>query len=192
MPFWPNINQNQLFTPSILLFTSFVVYFLTYQDYAQKSFEYSYLLGFTAVLISLKVYISTFGQLENYFKNHKPFLLGLDILLAGFQLSAAFLGVNHLSQDKYPLVTIQWFLLTAGLYLIQSFLGKIPYAVRNGLIMISFYSICFFLLRQKPFENNQEYHILMQRFIAYLAVGLEFWLMMASIRYFVNLKNKSH
>ncbi len=187
MPSWPRINENWLFTPSVLIFTTIAVYFLAFQDFAEKAYQYSYLLGVAGVIMSVKVFIVTFAHTEKWLKEKKAFLLVLDLILAGIQLVLIFLAVNHLSQDKYPKDTLQWFSVASIVFMVQIFLGTshnlIKYTITTGTI----YGLSFLVLRQRVFEGNTEMSIFTQQIIAYLVLALEALLLFIATRNFVNL-----
>jgi hypothetical protein len=179
------MSKNSFFAPSILIFLSSIIYLLLFQDFAEKSFYYSYFLGIAGVIFCLKVYFIAFFEIDDYIKNRRHLLILIQLILFTFNISSIFLGIQNLHRETYPQITIQWFEVATLGFLLQAFLAKIPKVIIFSIVTVITYLIMFFVLRQKLFENNSQQFLLMQQTIATFAIILEaYWLILIS-RYFI-------
>ena len=166
-------NKNKFFTPSVLLFLVVCIYFFTAQNFAERNYQYAYILAITGIFLAIKIFFLAFLQLEKYIVQKKWISLVVELILVGAGWSLIFSGVNHLSQDKFPDVTI-WFLFLANLsFLMQLFLARLlPY--KTTIFTILLYLFFLLMLNRKWFINGDQ--ILSQQFIAYSLLFLEVFL----------------
>jgi hypothetical protein len=181
----PKINSNQLFTPSILIFLLAICYQFSSLDLVEKTYLYSYILTASIIIMCLKIFIITFGNIENHLKTKKPYFVGTDLILSGCQLIMGFLAVEHLTIDKYPQTTFGWLVLSNIIFCLQIFLGRIPKIINFGLISVAIYITSFFALYFKLFEKSPENFLFMQQSVSYLAIILELIMFFVVTNFFV-------
>jgi hypothetical protein len=172
-------NKNNFFTPSVLVFLSLCIYFFSTQSFAESNYQYAYILGITGIVLAVKIFFLAFLKIEKYTKQQKWISLVIELSLAGLGWGLTFLGINHLSQDKFPEFTIFALFLANLTFLLQLFLGHILKA-KTATISILIYSIFIIILNRKWFINQDQ--ILTQQFIAYSLLILEFVLLMSVAR----------
>ena len=179
------INKNQLFTPSILIFLLVICYHFSSLDLVEKTYVYSYILTASVLILCLKVFIITFGNLENHLDNKKYYFVGTDLILAGLQLIMGFLAVGHLTIEKYPQTTFQWLVLSNLIFCVQVFLGRIPNVLRLTLIFSMIYIVCFLALYFKFLEQDTENFLFMQQTVSYIAITMELVMFFVITNFFV-------
>lgn len=190
MPFTlPRINKNQSFTPSILIFLLIICYHFSSLDLVEKNYWYSYILTVSVIILCLKVFVITFGNLENHLKTKKYYFVGTDLILASSQLIMGFLAVDHLTNEKYPQITFWWLILSNLVFCLQAFLAKVPNCTRLLLFSMITYILCFLALYFKFLENNTESFLFMQQSVSYISIALELTMFFVTTNFFVSSKN---
>jgi hypothetical protein len=184
VPFLLKINKNNLFTPTVLIFLSFILYTFTNQNLAERNYQYSYILVISGIFLLTKVFVISFAQIDKYFSQKKWILLSIDIVLTGIQFAFAFLAVQNLANDKFPDFTVQFFLISNIFFCIQLFLGKIQGLIKMLIAIFIIYIPSLLILNRKIFFDNNA--VLTQQTIAYLILILEVCLFLVITRYFVS------
>lgn len=163
-------NKNKLFTPSLLIFLTILIYFFSTQNFLEKNYQYAYILGITGVFLAVKIFFLAFLQVEKYTSQQKWISLVIDLILVGFGWGFCLAGVNHLSQNKFPDITLWFFFLANLSFLSQLFLARlIKPQISFWIILI--YTTFILILNRKWFINGDQ--ILTQQFIAYSVLILE-------------------
>ncbi|MEI6728281.1 MAG: hypothetical protein WCK98_01430 [bacterium] len=188
--FLPRIKGNNLFTPTILIFGLLSVFYVSSLDFAEKSYNYSFIFATSILLLLFKVLVTSFGNIETELKNKKWFLVGSNIILLLIQVFLAILAIQLLTENKYPQSTLLWILISNLGFFVQTFLGKLNTPLKLAIVSIVIYSISFVFLYFKLFENTPERFILLQQTISYISLIVEACLFFASIEYYVDLSRK--
>jgi hypothetical protein len=188
--FLPRIKGNNLFTPTILIFALLSVFYISTLDFAEKSYNYSFIFASSILLLLFKVLVTSFGNIETELKNKKWFLIASNIILLLIQLFLAIVAIQLLTENKYPQNTLLWILISNLVFFVQTFLGKLATPLKLTVVTIVIYAISFVLLYFKVFENTPERFILLQQTISYIALIVEACLFFASVEYYVDLSQK--
>jgi hypothetical protein len=186
----PKIKGNNLFTPTILIFALLSVFYISTLDFAEKSYNYSFIFASSILLLLFKVLVTSFGNIQAELQNKKWVLIGSNIILFLIQILLAILAIQLLTENKYPQATLQWILISNIAFFVQTFLGKLSTPLKLTVIAIIVYLISYIFLYFKVFENIPERFILLQQTISYIVLLAEAILFFASVEFYVDLSKK--
>jgi uncharacterized membrane protein YgdD (TMEM256/DUF423 family) len=186
------VQDNKLYTPSILLFATGICFFLSTLYYKDVFFQYSYIFGIANLILSLRVFTIGFDNLQENISSKR---VALTILNLGLSVSQIWLSVNSirsLTISSYP-QTLHYFLLLASIpFFVQLFISSgspklLKPAVFYSCLQASFY-LFFVLFGAYPsleIAIGNQYLILIQQFASYVVLSAEIWLLILVIRRFV-------
>lgn len=183
----PKINNNTLFTPTLILLGLFFAYLITEIELVERNYLYSSILSLVVLVAGIKIFVLTFGGVEYFLKQKKPALLILVTLLAIAQVIMLFTGINHLTTDVFPQITIQWYLAASILFFIQTFFTKALATMKLSIVLILIYFFSFIGLYLKWFSYDNGLFILFQQAISYLVLGFEITLLFQTAYYFIKV-----
>lgn len=164
------ITGNQLFTPSILLFTILVGFYISSIDLVEKTYNFSFILAASGVVLILKTFITIFGSLESNLKAKKGLLSATLLILAAIQFYLGFLAVDFLTVDKFPQNTVAIILTAEIIFAVTVFLTKNVGLLKFSLVVIFLLAVSTASLYFKWFEKNPDLFILSQQLIAYIVI----------------------
>lgn len=164
------ITGNNLFTPTILLLTVLVGFYISTIDLVEKTYNFSFILVISSIILILKTFITIFGALEWSLKSKKSFLPSVFVIFAAIQFYLGFLAIDFLTVDKFPQNTVAMILVAEIIFVATTFLSKNTTLLRFSLFNILLLLICSYGLYFKWFEKSIDLFILSQQFIAYIVV----------------------
>ena len=142
----PKINKNQLFAPFILSFILVLSFFVSTREFKDNANIYSLIIAIANILLFLKAFIITFGNLEDALEKKKWFLVGFNLVLVSAQFWISWLAINFLVIDSYPQVSIGLMIIANLGFTLQSFLGQFGNIARVSLLCIAVYGLLYGVL----------------------------------------------
>jgi hypothetical protein len=182
------INDNQLFTPSVLLLVLFFMYQVSSLEFKNQNESYTFLLAVALVIFAIKSFIMAFASLEKYRNLEKWVLFLFNIILFSFESWLVWKALVELTLDSYPKYTLGALLLANIGFYLQTYIIRVPKMLWISISSFVIYTVIFILLVTSAFNafvGNNLLLIIFQQTISYMTLGMELVMLFLTGRYFV-------